>query len=197
MADLSLLPPILARDPVFAELDAINQRISNLDITCLFVYDIDRVPASALPALASQFSLDDEMFWSLATDEATKRNLIKNAIEIHRYKGTPWAVKNLLSLLGFADVQIVEGLSDWVLDGTVELDGSHTLGEPTGWAKYMLISPNPIENATCAIIAKALQTVAPAHAHLISIDYSSNGPQLDGSWTLSDLFCLGTYIVES
>ncbi|MBI4691687.1 MAG: phage tail protein I, partial [Nitrospirae bacterium] len=90
-----LLPPNLqgdknleglceAADKVFAIEDKLDK---------LLVYLIDEVSADVLPFLAWQFHVEG---WELSGTESEKRTLIKNSIELHRYKGTPWAIENAL-----------------------------------------------------------------------------------------------------
>lgn len=57
------------------------------------------VDASALPALAEQFHVQGLEGWLFTTDEREKRELIKQAIELHKYKGTIWAVRRVLEIL--------------------------------------------------------------------------------------------------
>jgi len=71
------------------------------------LYLIDTAPEVALRPLAEQFSLLDETIWPEASTPDTKRQLIKHAIDWHRRKGTPWAVKTALSVLG-GNTDIVE-----------------------------------------------------------------------------------------
>src|ERR1700683_5344164 len=44
---------------------------------------------------------------------AAQRSLVKMAIQFHRYRGTPWAIKSALATLGWSDVSIAEGQSSW------------------------------------------------------------------------------------
>src|SRR3984957_8009279 len=49
----------------------------------------------------------------LALTEAAQRELLKNAIALHRFRGTPWAVKQALASLGWATVSLLEGQTSW------------------------------------------------------------------------------------
>ncbi|MGC6751651.1 phage tail protein I, partial [Escherichia coli] len=98
--DKLLPPPPLASDERFSILANIAaERFAQLDLTALMVYLIDQVDASALPALAEQFHVQGLEGWLLTTDEREKRELIKQAIELHKYKGTIWAVRRVLEIL--------------------------------------------------------------------------------------------------
>ena len=98
--DKLLPPPPLASDERFSILANIAaERFAQLDLTALMVYLIDQVDASALPALAEQFHVQGLEGWLFTTDEREKRELIKQAIELHKYKGTIWAVRRVLEIL--------------------------------------------------------------------------------------------------
>lgn len=102
---------------------AMIARLAALDLTQLLVYRIDSVPASALPHLGWQFDLLSPLWQLLApansdlstTEEATaaRRMLIKNAIPLHRLKGTPAAIKQALASLGWSGAVIQEGQAVW------------------------------------------------------------------------------------
>lgn len=102
---------------------------------------IDTVPAQALPYLAEYFSVLGYDGWEYATTEAEQRALLKQAIELHRYKGTPWAVRTVVGKAGFGTVKIEEGLDafshkietmeydrDLYYDGTALYDGTFDYG---------------------------------------------------------------------
>ncbi len=98
--DKLLLPPPLASDERFSILANIAaERFAQLDLTALLIYLVDLVDASALPSLAEQFHVQGLEGWLFAGDEQEKRELIKQAIELHKYKGTPWAVRRVLEIL--------------------------------------------------------------------------------------------------
>lgn len=99
MDKLSLQPP-LAGDERFTRLATLAaERFSQLDLTALLIYLVDLVDTSALPSLAEQFHVQGLEGWLFARDERQKRDLIKQAIELHRYRGTPWAVRQVLKIL--------------------------------------------------------------------------------------------------
>lgn len=59
----------------------------------------DRCPVHILPYLAQAWSVDE---WDPAWSEAQKRQAIKDAVWIHRHKGTVGALKRALGQLGMA-----------------------------------------------------------------------------------------------
>jgi len=99
--DRPALPPALAADPRFATLcELLWEQHANLPIEQVLLYLIETAPDAALPHLAEQFSLTDEAIWPAAKTLTSKRLLLKQAIELHRLKGTPWAVKTLVNSFG-------------------------------------------------------------------------------------------------
>nr|BDD48302.1 hypothetical protein 7 [bacterium] len=79
--------------------DNLCSRFNSLDTARLLVYLVDNVDASALPHLAEQFHILGNEGWLYANTENEKRELIKNAIELHRYKGTKYALRKVLEIL--------------------------------------------------------------------------------------------------
>lgn len=173
MADQSL-PPALAGDERFALLyELLDESLADVDLNVMLVYLIDLVKPKLLPVLADQFSLLDEAAWMLAESREAKRNLIKNSAQIHRFKGTPWAIREVIRLLGFGEVTIQEGMNNQVRDGAISRDGSHVHGDPSAWALYRVLLRRAITNDQAALLRRLLLSVAPARCRLIALDYSS------------------------
>lgn len=91
-----LLQPSLRGDVRMEALARLAARISALPVSTPLVNLFDLVDASALPALGEQFHILGVEGWNLAGTEAARRALLKRAIELHRHKGTPWAVRTAL-----------------------------------------------------------------------------------------------------
>lgn len=79
--------------------DELFSRFQDLDTDALLVYLIDKVNESALVHLAEQFHIMGNEGWLLTKTVAEKREIIKKAIELHRYKGTKYALVKVLSSL--------------------------------------------------------------------------------------------------
>ncbi len=96
-----MLPKILFSDIRLAtlskltteEFDSLRSVIVNINIM-----DIDNVHASFLPWLAWWFRVD---LWDDDWPEEQKREAVKNALELFRYKGTLWAVERALDIYGY------------------------------------------------------------------------------------------------
>jgi P2-related tail formation protein len=62
--------------------------------------------------------------WLLADTEAQKRELLKVAIELHRYAGTPFAIEKALQSVGFIGATIIENpVALFRYDGLFNYDG--------------------------------------------------------------------------
>jgi phage tail P2-like protein len=94
-----LLPVNLQGDKNIEAICSAIDKVFSLenDLSKLLVYLIDQVEESVLPFLAWQFHVEG---YDQAQTIQEKRNLIKHAIELHRYKGTPYAIKKAFQALG-------------------------------------------------------------------------------------------------
>lgn len=72
----------------------------------LLISRIDYLPESVLDLLAWQYHVD--IYEPLSLPIEQKRKQVKNAILLHRHKGTPWAIKQALNNLGYDQVRIIE-----------------------------------------------------------------------------------------
>lgn len=115
----------------------VQSRLAAIDLTAMCMYLIDVCPIEALPILAKQFDMLGFNGWVLCDTEDQRRTLIKRAIELKKYRGTPWSVIEALKSVGFYDVQIQEGVSGALYDGTYTYDGTITYGGGN-WANFRL-----------------------------------------------------------
>ncbi|TDV42879.1 phage tail P2-like protein [Pseudomonas helmanticensis] len=159
------LTPALAGDERFSLLcELLDQSLAALDTNAVLVYLIDLTKPHLLPHLADQFSLLDEAAWQLAESEQAKRNLIKNAVELHRFKGTPWAIREVIRLLGFGEVTLQEGPETG--------PDTKATGKPV-WPLYRVIFKRLITNDQAVLLRRLLLSVAPARCRLVSLDYQT------------------------
>lgn len=127
--------------------------------------------AAALPWLSWTMSVEA---WHEAKSDDARRALILNSIEIHRRKGTPWAIRLLIRSLGFGEVDIIERVGGKTHNGTIYRDGvyPHATLETT-WATYMVAFQRPITNVQAERLRKLLPSVAPARCHLVALRYAT------------------------
>lgn len=180
MADMPL-PPALASDERFSALcELLQESFAEIDLSTMLVYLVDQVRAPLLPHLADQFSLLDEAAWQLAESEDARRSLIKGSVSLHRFKGTPWAVREVVRSLGFGEIDIVEGLSGQLRDGSTRRDGVYWHGDPNGWAQYRVFLQQPITNDQAVTLRRALIDHAPARCRLVSLDFQAAANRHNG-----------------
>lgn len=109
-------------------------RFAAIELEKILVYAIDTVDADALPFLAEQFNVLGLRGWNSAKTEQDKRDLIKRAVELHRFAGTPYAIRRALQSVGYADIQFEEGVGP-LYDGYFLYDGTITYGAGN-WATF-------------------------------------------------------------
>lgn len=128
MSEISPLNDISSK--VFDELFS---RFQSLDTQALLVYLIDKVNESALVHLAEQFHIMGNEGWLQTKTEKEKREIIKNAIELHRYKGTKYALIKVLNSLN------IDGeIKEWFEYG----------GEPFFFKVILYIFTRPVDAET-------------------------------------------------
>lgn len=93
---MSLLPPNAT--PQEIAIAEAASAIKSVPVTSRELWDADKCPAAVLPWLAWSLSVDD---WRADWSEAEKRGAIKQAVEMHRRKGTVGAIKRAFHALGY------------------------------------------------------------------------------------------------
>jgi phage tail P2-like protein len=97
-------------------------RVDKLSLDLEVVRDLANphlCPTEFLPLLA--FAFGSDFYWELENlSEIEQREMIASSLELHRKKGTLWAIKKVLSILGF-DVEIVEWWEDDFLLDDLEI----------------------------------------------------------------------------
>ena len=142
MADTSIvIASALVKYPhIMAIHDIIRDRLNDIPLSAVLVYIIDYVDADALPVLAEQFNVTGYKGYFLATNEAERRTIIKSAIDLQRWKGTPWSIKEALRAFGYGSVTIEEGTGIGIkYDGIYTHNGSQTYGGSYHWANFDVI----------------------------------------------------------
>ena len=157
--------------------EAINQtakaRFESLDLSAVLMYIIDNCPESALFYLAGQFDVLGLKGWNIAQTEAERRELIKRAIELHRFKGTPFSIKEAVKSVGFDDIEIIEGVGvDY--DGEYDYDGTITYAGGN-WATFRVIIflPNDftIDAGNLELTRDLILEYKNARSHLVGITF--------------------------
>lgn len=135
---------ILAGSPhLTAIAESARSVLKNTDLGPLLVYLIETTSSDALPYLADQFGVLGYGGFIIAETEEQQRALLKKALELQRYKGTVWAIKESLQALGYGSPDILEGIGGYVptYDGTQQFDGSITFADASAydWATFSVV----------------------------------------------------------
>ena len=100
----------------------------------------------------------------LALSEAAQRELLKSAIALHRFRGTPWAIKQALASLGWEQVTLLEGQTSW---------GGVSYPSNQGWAVFRvtidLAAGQGVTTGAGATAVAAVNFFKPARAWLDSV----------------------------
>jgi P2-related tail formation protein len=209
MPELSAAPSI--NDTRTQALLKLITRLAALDLTPLLVYRIDSVPEASLPFLAWQFDILSPLWQLVApvslgidalTDvdllieggeavladvltEAAQRELLKSAVPLHRFRGTPFAVKQALAALGWTRVNLLEGQTSW---------GGAAYPSSQGWAVFRVMielrDGQSVPGGAAATAAAAANFFKPARAWLDSIWFVTP-PVLEAAPMPADKLTLG------
>ncbi|WP_026486679.1 phage tail protein I [Caldanaerobius polysaccharolyticus] len=156
---LNLQTSYMKQDPTTQALcSALNPQFRQLADevkACLIFSRIDELDDAALDELAWQMHVD---WYDANADVEIKRNLIKSAIKVHRYRGTPFAVEEVIqSYFGDGYVQ------EWFDYG----------GDPY---KFKVVTNNPSVTAEQADqFIKVLNKVKNVRSHLETIIVALSG----------------------
>lgn len=172
--DLRLLPAGIDDERSRALLKLIG-RLDTLDLTTLLVYRIDDLPEDALSLLAWQFNILGDDGWDLATTPEERRALIRRALDLHRHRGTPWAIREAVKALGYADAEIVEGLPIALYDGDKTYSAVETYGGGTRWALFRVLldlgENKGVDAAQITRLVALIERWKNARSHLVDIGF--------------------------
>lgn len=160
-------PSIIESSEKYTALADLGKRLNRLNKSQIMTSFVDLVPSEFLEPLAEKWSVTGYDGWLLAESENAKRKLIKRAVELHRYKGTPWAMREIIRQLGFGEVLIEEG-GIKKHNGQITLrNGFHRRGSDSNWAEYQVIFlTHPVSKSKAEVIAQALAQYSPARCWL-------------------------------
>lgn len=173
MADDSLLIPALRSDATMKAFESLTRRLLDQNVPAVVVMDIDNLPTSAIQHMAEQLSILDEPAWELAETDAARRNLLKRAFELHRFKGTVYAVRLVFLMLGLGEIEIIEGRAGHIRDGTYVRNEYIVRGDASvQWAVYRVICKRLLTLKQANTARRMLSYIAPARCVLYDIDFS-------------------------
>jgi len=171
-----ILPPSLAKDEnIKALTEALDKQLTKIEEQILNVLILPRIDhindPEILDLLAWQFHIEG---YDLAQSLEEKRNLIKRAIQLHRYKGTPYAIKEVLKALN------LEGqVKEWFEYG----------GEPYHFKVELGITNREITPELRDKLIKLIEEYKNARSHLeeIILYYLSKGEVYFGLGCVGEL----------
>ena len=91
--------------------EMVADRWDNWDLSEFLPYLVDTVAPSALPYLADQFDIDGLQGFGMAETEQQQRDIIKKSNALHKFIGTPWAIREACRTVGFPIVILEEGVT--------------------------------------------------------------------------------------
>ncbi|MGX2974733.1 phage tail protein [Ursidibacter arcticus] len=168
MASL-VYPDIIVNDPKYMALANLSLQLNELNHTQIMTTLVELLGDEFTPLLAEKWSVTGYDGEFIAESHHSKQALIQGAIELHRRKGTPSAIRNVLRKLGFGEIEIDEGLKNRVYENT------NVTSIPTNerWAYYAIRLSKPVTNEQAANIRKVLRNFAPARCVLAVLDYKA------------------------
>lgn len=135
------------------------QELSLIDVSKLLVYLVDSVDASALLYLGSQFDCLGYNGFKLAQDETGQREIIKQAIALHKYKGTEAAIMDALTSIGFSNVEYIKtGFDHWAKFGLLLTTENLTITEQSFADITSMV--NAYKRAVCVLEAINISVLA-------------------------------------
>ncbi|WP_294597477.1 phage tail protein [uncultured Rikenella sp.] len=147
----------------FSELVA--DRWDNWDLAPFMAYLVDICTPEALPYLAEQFNVDGLQGFAMAENEQQQRDIIKRSIALHKYLGTPWAIREACRTVGFPVIVIEEGV--------MATPGGPA--SPDDWAQFRVLVEGSMSRRITADDARKLRLFVEFYknerSHLVSLGF--------------------------
>ena len=151
---------VIERETKYKTLADLSERMNALDKSKVMTTLVELLDDEFISLLAEKWSVTGYDGAFLAENDHSKRSLIKVAIELHRYKGTPWSI---------GEIYIDEGLKARTYEHSVV----QTIPLSDKWAYYAIRLNQPITNDQAQQLRKILRNFAPARCTLAVLDYKS------------------------
>jgi len=158
---VSSLLPSNSTDLEVALEESVSRTLPDLIST---MWDPDNCPAELLGYLAWGLAVQE---WDDNWNEATKRDVIRNAINVYKRQGTPGALKIALQAMGYDFVEILDVAAN-VYNGKNVYDGTIQYGDymPAFQFDVILHTKNPITTAETNRIKARIDLYKNARSHL-------------------------------
>ena len=165
MSNTSLLPSNQTKlEQALAQVSAGDSELANV---LRQMHSVDNCPASMLPWLAIQRSVDR---WDPEWSEAIKRKMVKDSFEVHKRKGTVGALRRVVE--PFAEII---DITEWH-----ELE---PMGPPGTFSMSLALFDSGLTDIAIAELERMISDTKPLSRHLVglSITYSPNGTYYIGA----------------
>ena len=165
MSNTSLLPSNQTKlEQALAQVSAGDSELANV---LRQMHSVDNCPASMLPWLAIQRSVDR---WDPEWSEAIKRKMVKDSFEVHKRKGTVGALRRVVE--PFAEII---DITEWH-----ELE---PMGPPGTFSMSLALFDSGLTDTAIAELERMISDTKPLSRHLVglSITYSTNGTYYIGA----------------
>jgi phage tail P2-like protein len=163
--------------------ELIEKRMAGIDLDALFVYLLDIVKEPALIHLAWQFDVLGFKGWALTQTEQDRRQLLKNAIELHKHKGTAFAIRRAISQavtgIAYNDVIVQErvNLGGIFRNGLYNRNGSRYHGQ-THWTNFRVLIDvqnfGPVTVDIAYLILQLILEYKNERSHLLNLSFGFN-----------------------
>jgi len=152
-----IMPPAIRNDSQVQALDtAITpqlQAVSQAIEECIILARLDELSETVVDLLAWQYHVD---FYDKGLPIEQKRTLVKTSIDVHRHKGTPYAVQTVVSA---------------ILNGAQVLEWFNYGGEPYHF-KVALITGPMASGETIEKLVKAINLTKNTRSWLDGVEFS-------------------------
>lgn len=155
--------------PAEVAIEAATARIADVPLPIRDLLVPDACPEPVLPWLAWSLSVD-EWFSSWPVDR--RRAVVASSAEVHRRKGTRFAVVQAIAAAGLGDAELLEHDAPELYDGVILHDGSVTHVTEDHWAEYTVVLTRPMSIAQAAQARRIIEAVAPLRCHLKALEFT-------------------------
>jgi hypothetical protein len=190
----SLVQPAVQDARHYAYEVVYREQLAAMDLRPALMYRVhegDGTPVpQALIFLARQFSLMGPDGWNLAQTDAQRRDLIQNAILLHRTKGTPGGVEDALVRSGFPSARVQERVREveagpaarfdgqFAFDGEINYD-ARTVAASRAWATFRVtldLVDYDRARLSLADLRAVIESYKRAVCHLTDISFRADAP---------------------
>ena len=160
---------VIEREAKYKALADLSLGLNKLENSKVMTTLVELIDDDFISLLAEKWSVTGYDGAFITDSDNSKRSLIRVAIELHRYKGTPWSIREVCRRLGFGDIEIDEGLKARAYNHKFV----QTIPLSDKWAYYAIRLNQPITNDQAQQLRKILRNFAPARCTLAVLDYKS------------------------